>query len=225
MRRLVLFVLVLAPVMVHAQDHRWELTPTVGWRMSGAIIIDAETNVITTGRHEVDFASGGEYGLRVGFLMSKSLGLEFMFSKQLSEFKDNQGLFGEEPGGTTPPGATGTLNTDVVNWQLGLTWELLHGNTRPYLVFAGGQTTIQTEAPLPEDTVLTLAIGAGVKVRMSDRLGLLFELRYSRSDTDDEKSAVVEWEHIDCPETCRYTYRYDETFEQTSLVAGLIVKF
>jgi hypothetical protein len=225
MRRVFLFVLVLVPTMAAAQDHRWELTPTVGFRWGGTILIDAETNVISTGLHRVDLANGGEYGLRLGFLLSESLGLELMYSKELTEFKDKQGLFGEEPGSTTPPGATGTLNTDVENWQLGLTWTILKGSTRPYLVFAGGQTTITSETPLPKETAFTLALGAGVKVDLSKSLGLLFEVRHSRSDTDQDNTVTVEWEHIDCPQTCRYTYGYDDTFSQTSLTAGLIVEF
>lgn len=225
MRRAILFVLVLVPAMAFAQDHRWELTPTVGFRWGGTVLLEAETNVITTGLHKIDLANGGDFGLRLGFLMTKSLGLELMYSKELTEFKDKQGLFGEVPGSTTPPGATGTLNTEVAMWQLGLTWHLLQGKTRPYLVFAGGQTTIQSESPLPNETAVTFALGAGVKIELSSTLGLLFELRYSRSDTDTDNTVLVEWEHIDCPETCRYIYGYDDTFSQTSLAAGLIIAF
>lgn len=223
MRRAILFVLVFAPAVAFAQDHRWELTPTVGFRWGGTVLVDVNTH--KTGLFRVDLANGSDFGLRLGFLMTKSLGLELMYSKEFTEFRDNQGLFGEEPGGTTPPGATNTLNTNVSNWQLGLTWHLLKGKTRPYLVFAGGQTTISSDSPLPKETALTFALGGGVKIEMSEHLGLLFELRYSRSDTDPNNTVLVEWEHRDCPETCQYTYGYDDTFSQTSLAAGLIIGF
>lgn len=223
MRRAILFVLVLAPTMAFAQDHRWELTPTVGFRWGGTILL--EENAYQPGLYRVDLANGGDFGLRFGFLMTKRFGLELMYSKEFTELKDKQGLFGEEPGSTTPPGATGTLNTDVSTWELGLTWHILTGKTRPYLVLGVGQSTISSETPLPEETALTVGLGAGVKIEMSSHFGLLFELRYNRSDTDPENTVLVEWEHRDCDGTCQYTYGYDDTFSQTSLAAGLIIAF
>jgi hypothetical protein len=148
-----------------------------------------------------------------------------MYSHQFSELKDKDGLFGEEPGGTTPEGATGTLSTDVATWQLGLIWHLLRGDTRPYLVAAAGQSTVSSDTPLPDETATTYGLGAGVKIAMSSRLGMLFELRYNISDTDADNTRLVEWEHRDCVGTCQYTYGYDADFEQVSLLAGLIVKF
>ena len=223
MRRAILFVLVLAPTVVFAQEHRWELTPTVGYRMGGTILL--EENAYQPGLYKVPLANGGEFGLRIGWLMSQSLELELMYSKQLTELKNNSGLFGEVPGGTIPSEATGTLDTDVSTWQLGLVWHILKGSTRPYLVFAAGQSTIESKTPLPKETALTLGLGAGVKIDLSSTLGLLFELRYLRSDTDEGNTVLVEWEHRDCVGTCQYIYGYDSVFSQTSLAAGLIIGF
>lgn len=223
MRRVLLFVLVFAPAVVFAQEHRWELTPTVGFRWGGTILL--EENAYQPGLYEVPLANNGEFGLRFGWLMSQSLELELMYSKQLTELKDNQGLFGEVPGGFIPEDAIGSLDTDVATWQLGLVWHILTGSTRPYLVFGAGQSTITSNTPLPDETALTLGLGAGVKIELSNTLGLMFELRYFRSDTDEGNTALLEWEHRDCEGTCQYLYGYDSSFSQTSLAAGLIIAF
>lgn len=223
MRRVILFVLVFAPAVALAQDHRWELTPTVGYRWGGTILLDE--NAYQPGLYEVPFANNGEFGLRFGWLMSRSLELELMYSKQLTEFKDNKGLFGEVPGGFIPEEAMGPLDSDVATWQVGLVWHILTGSTRPFLVFGVGQSTITSVTPLPDETALTLGLGAGVKIDLSGTLGLLFELRYMRSDTDEGNTALLEWEHRDCVGTCQYIYGYDSSFSQTSLAAGLIIAF
>lgn len=225
MRRAIFFVLVLVPSVTLAQDHRLELTPTVGYRWGGTVIIDADAYLPEPRLFEVELATGGEVGLRLAFLVSRSLGLELMYSYRFSELRDKNGLFGEEPGGTTPIGAAEPLSTDVATWQLGLVWHVFTGPTRPYFVLAAGQSSITSDTPLPDETALTYGLGAGVKLDMSSRLGMLFELRYNRSNTDADNTRVVEWEHRDCEGTCRYIYGYDSSFEQLSLVAGLVVKF
>lgn len=226
MRRVILFVLMLAPAVAFAQDHRWELTPTVGLRWGGNLLLDENAYyTYLPGLYEVPLANNGEFGLRFGWLMSKSLELELMYSKQLTEFKDNHGLFGEVPGGFMPEDAMGPLDTDVATWQLGLVWHILTGHTRPYLVFGVGQSTITSVTPLPDETALTLGLGAGVKIDLSETLGLLFELRVMRSDTDEGNTVLLEWEYRDCVGTCQYTYGYGDTFSQGSLAVGLIIAF
>ncbi len=223
MRRLIFFVLLIFPVAVSAQEHRFELTPTIGYRFGGSMIL--EENAFEPGVYEVDFATNGELGLRLGYLMTPALELELMFSRQYTEFKDNQGLFGEDPGGFIPVEATNYLDVDVTTWQLGLVWHLLQGPTRPYLLVAVGQSNIHSVTILPDETALVYGLGAGVKLEFNARLGLLLEARFNWGDTDPNNSAVLEWEHRDCVGTCSYTYRYDDAFDQASLVAGLIIKF
>jgi hypothetical protein len=148
-----------------------------------------------------------------------------MYSHQFSELRDKDGLFGEEPGSTTPIGVSDTLSTDVSTWQLGLTWHILKGSARPFITVAAGQSSITSDTPLPDETAVTYGLGAGVKVDMSSRLGFLVEVRYNRSDTDTDNTELVEWEHRDCEGTCEYTYGYENPFDQVSLVAGLIIMF
>jgi hypothetical protein len=173
----------------------------------------------------VNLATNGELGLRLAYLITPSLGLELMFSRQYTELKDNHGFFGEEPGGFVPAEATGVLDTDVSTWQLGVVWHFKEGPTRPYVLVAVGQSTIDSVTPLPDETAVTYGLGFGVKLEMSSSLGLLFEARFNRSETDQDNAAVLEWEHRDCVGTCSYTYRYDDTFSQSSLVAGLVIEF
>lgn len=223
MRRLVFFMLLIAPVAAMAQEHRFELTPTVGYRWGGSVVL--EENAFQPGVYDVDLATNGELGLRLGYLLTPALGLELMFSWQDTELKDNHGFFGEEPGGLTPAEATGVLDTDVMTWQLGLVWHFMDGPTRPFVLIAAGQSMIDSKTPLPDETALTYGLGVGVKIELSSRLGLLLEARFNRGETDEDNSALVEWEHRDCVGTCSYTYRYDNSFSQGSLVAGLVIAF
>jgi opacity protein-like surface antigen len=223
MRRLVVLVTLVLPAMAAAQEHRWELTPTVGTRWGGSIVLEEEA--YKPGTYEVNFSNGGEFGLRLGYNLNPSFEIEAMISHQVTELRDNQGLFGEEPGGFYPQDVTGPLDTDVTSWQVGLLWHFMEGSTRPYLVVAAGQTRIDSDTPLPSDTAFSYGLGAGVKFDMSERLGLLIEARYIRTETDPDVSAAIEWESRDCVGVCRYDYRYDDSMSQTSLAVGLIIGF
>ncbi len=225
MRRAIIFVMVLAPAVAFAQNHRLELTPTVGYRWGGTTTLYADAYLPEPRLFNVDLDTAGEVGLRLGVLLTRSFGLELMYSQQFSELRDKDGLFGEEPGSTTPAGVTGTLSTDVATWQLGLTWHILKGSMRPYITVAAGQSKITSDTPLPDETAVTYGLAGGVKVDMSSRLGILVELRYNRSDTDTDNTELVEWEHRDCEGTCQYLYGYENPFDQVSLVAGLIIMF
>jgi opacity protein-like surface antigen len=223
MRTLIVLVALAVPMVASAQEHRWELTPTVGTRWGGSVVL--EEDAYKPGSYDVNFSNGGEFGLRLGYHLTPAFQLEVMVSHQTTEFRDNQGLFGEEPGGFLPQDVTGALDLEVTTWQVGLLWHLMEGSTRPYLVVAAGQSAIDSETPLPSDTALTFGLGAGVKFDLSDRLGLLLEARYNRSETDPDASATIQWEHRDCVGLCSYEYRYDDSMSQTSLVAGLVIGF
>jgi len=223
MRRLVFFIVLMVSVMASAQEGRFELTPTVGYRWGGSVVV--EENAFKPGVYDVDLATNGELGFRLGFLMTPALELELMFSWQDTELKDNKGLFGEDPAGFIPAEAAGVLDTDVTTWQLGLVWHLMDGPTRPYVLIAAGQSKIDSKTPLPDETALTYGLGVGVKMELSSRLGFLLEARFNRTDTDEGNSALLEWEHRDCTGTCSYVYRYDDSLSQGSLVAGLIISF
>jgi hypothetical protein len=223
MRRVILFVLLIIPVVASAQEYRFELTPTLGYRFGGSMVI--EENAFKPGIYEVDFATNGEWGLRLGYFMTPALELELMFSRQYTELKDNQGLFGEDPGGFIPVESTKALDTDVSTWQLGLVWHLMQGPTRPYVLVAAGQSKITSSTLLPDETAVVYGLGVGVKLDFTARFGLLIEGRYNWGDTDESNSASQEWEHRDCVGTCSYVYRYGDSFEQASLVAGLIINF
>ncbi len=225
MRRPGILILVLCSVAVTAagQDHRFELTPTVGYRWGGNIVIDEDA--LRHGSFDVDLTGEAALGLRFGVFVSRSLELELMTSHVQSELKDDQGLFGEDPGWVYPPGATGQLDVNLFTWQVGLLWHLGSGTTRPYLLVAAGQTKVSPKTPLPDDTVLSLGLGGGVKTRLNDSLGLQFELRYMRNDTSPSVLTVEQLEHRDCTGTCTYTWRYDDTLSQMELSIGLVIAF
>ena len=225
MRRLaaVLFVLFGCVAAAGAQDHRFELTPTVGYRWGGSIVIDEDA--LEHRRFDVDLTGEAALGLRFGVLVSRSLEIELMTSYEQAELKDDQGLFGEEPGWVYPPNATGQVDVNLFTWQVGLVWHLMQGNTRPYLVVAAGQTKISPRFPLPDDTVLSLGLGGGVKTRLNDTLGLQFELRYIRNDTSPSVLTVEQLDHQDCTGSCTYTWRYDDGLDQFELGLGLVIRF
>jgi len=228
MRRVVFFVVLFVPAVVWSQSQqpqtsRFDLTLTVAYRMGGDIRV--EERAVRPGDYITDVASSGAYGLRLGYALSDAFRLELMADRQSTRFKDNQGLFGEEPGSFVPPGNTTILDLTVTHYHLGLTWDLTTGPTQWYLLGSAGVTDISPNLPLPDDRPFSASFGGGVRLEMSPRLWVVFEARGFWVNTDESVSGTIEFENVDCGETCFITFSYDDLFAQTELTVGLFFRF
>jgi hypothetical protein len=221
MRRLVILVLLLAPVVVMAQEPRFEIVPTLAYRWGGTIAI--EDQAINLRSYDVDMGDAGAFGLIFDLRMTDRMQLELMINRQDTRLEDDQGLFGEEPGWIISPGSSEVLDTDVTYYHVGAIWDLGDGPNRWFIGASGGVTHFDFELPLNDDTRFSASGVAGMKVKLNDRLGLRFGARVYWTDTNQNAARTQFVEHPDCGSSCAYVYRYKDYFFQTELSVGLAI--
>ncbi len=221
MRKLVTCMILLCPSLCVA-GQRLEIIPTVSFRQGGDITL--EERAFYHGDFSPGIATSETFGLRLTIPMSQRLALELMANQQRSEIEDDEGFFGERPGGFFEPGQSDLADIDVTYLHAGVVWDLGQSEIRGYLVGSAGVTRIEPNLPLDSDTPFSASIGGGFQVDLTDRFGLLFEGRLYWSDTDDSISATQEFEHRDCIEPCTYTYRYPADLNQFEVTFGLVFK-
>ena len=221
MRRLLFLLVLLYPSIGLAQQHTFELTPTVGFRRAGGITI--EDRAFNLKEFPVDVSSSGTYGLLFGVRLTRSFHLELLASRQAGSFDDKLGLFGEEPGGFIEPGNRDLLDVDATYYHGGLLWEPSSGLRRWYVAAGAGMAHIKPSLPLPSDTRFSFSVAGGLKMRFDEHLGFRLGGRFYWTDTDESISVVEEFTHRDC-DPCSYVYSYEESMMQAELLIGLILK-
>jgi len=225
MRRLIVAMALLLPSLAMAQQGVVELTPMVGLRRGGGIMV--EDRAFQNRDVNEDLATEGSFGVRVGVGLSSRLQLEIMADRQNGQMKDNKGLFGEQPGGFVPILSTRILDFNVTYYHLGLLWHFKPLPNGYYLVVSAGDARIEPKSPLESVDRFSLSIGAGVKVELNEHSSLRFEGRFFRTDTSNLPAAVQQFNHRDCYQggPCTYTYRYADTLQQGQLSVGYVIRF
>ncbi|MGE5235543.1 MAG: outer membrane beta-barrel protein [Acidobacteriota bacterium] len=216
-------VFVLVPVLGFAQQYHVEIVPTAGFRWGGDIRI--EERAFKFQNFNTSISSGGSYGLRLDIPLGTAVALELLADQQRTSFQDDQGLFGEVPGGFIKAGDSHALDIDVAYYHAGLLFDLAQGPTRGYLVATAGITQINPQLPLPNDTRFSAGVGAGIKLDLTDRLGFRFEGRYYWTKTDAGKGATYSFANPDCQAPCSYTFKYRDSLDQFAATVGLAIRF
>lgn len=222
MRRLVAFLVVLTPGLGWAQTGGFELVPTLGFRRGGEIRI--QERALKHQDFDVKLTSGGAYGLRVGVPLREKLHLELMANRQEAQLRDEQGLFGETPGGFVPPGSRRILDLDVTYLHAGLVYHWPGDMAHPFAVVSAGMTHFSPKSPLPSDRRFSASAGGGIQLELTERFALKFEGRYYWTDTDEDLAQVQQLEHRDCTGECTYTWRYPNRFTQGEVSVGFVFR-
>lgn len=223
MRRSLLVAAMLFPALATAQGARFELTPTVGYRFGGEMFL--QERAIRHQDFDVGISSSGAWGIRFGLAAGQAAQVEVLISHQSTTFKDNQGLFGETPGGFVVPGDTHVLDMDVTYYHVGLAWHTNSGPTRGFLAASAGATRLVPRLPLPNDTRPSASVGGGIKLDFNDKLAARFEGRYYWTDTDPKTRATYTFANLDCTGPCSYTYAYPNSMSQFEVTFGLAFRF
>ncbi len=223
MRNMLFLAVATLPAVALAQTARVELVPTVGYAWGGKILI--EERAFRHRDFDVGISASGVYGLRVNAPITRNMAGELLVERQDTQLKDNQGLFGEVPGGFVVPGSTHILDLELSTFHGGLVWFLRQGPTRWHLVASVGLTHINALLPLPSDTALSYSVGTGVQLELSDHLAVRFEGRYLAVDTDQHLRATYRFANPDCTAPCSYTFAYKDWASRTSLTTGLAIRF
>lgn len=168
--------LFLLPATAPAATGRFELTPSVGYRLVGDI--EVEDVRVFTDDLEVDESS--TYGLFFDIPLNRWLQLEIMANRQDSELLADGGLFGRE---------VVLADVEITYVHVGLLWQWGSGQVSPYVVGSLGLAQISPELPgVSDEDRPSLSFGGGVKVFFSDNVGLRLEGRgyYVALDDDDD---------------------------------------
>lgn len=205
MRKLLFAVVLLVPTFAFGQGLGLELTPSVGYRWGGEITA-GQTDLFP---NDVAIADGGSFGLTFDVPLTRSMQLELMADHQSTNFEDNGELFG---------GDQNLGDVDMNYYHAGLLFEFPGRDVRPFMVVGLGIANIDPQiAGTSAESRFSGSIGGGVKVFMTDNVGLRLEARGFWTDTDDRERDC----HFDYD--CYYSYNND--LAQGQVKMGVIFAF
>lgn len=233
-RYVISLVLSIAALPLAAQESRWQFTPLVGYADGGRMRVD--DSQLTDGYVSVDIARSDLLGLKLSRRLSSrpDLLLELEFSRQETQFEDDQRLFGEQPAGPLPPGRITALDVFLANVHAGVVWDFAgatapttrrRGALQPFLSASAGVTRVGSSAPLPSDTRPSVMGGIGSRMWLTENFALRFEARALVVHTDSDEQASVPIENRDCVGECIRVYAYPDYLAQAHVLVGFTWSF
>lgn len=182
-----------------------DLTAFLGYRWGGTI----DDDVSNAFGDELSVADSGSYGAILGFGLSPNFQIELSASRQQSELETSSGLFDPE----VPVG-----DIDVSYYQAGVTWEWGR-DVRPFAGLSLGAAVLDPDVPhTSSETRLAGAFTGGVKLRLSDRVGVRLDAKmlWVALDDGDERyyDDYYDWDGM-----------HGDGMLQGEIAAGLIIYF
>lgn len=164
-KSLTLAALLLIPAAALAQTHRFEITPTVGWRFDGELNVDDdfldESNV------RVD--EGEAFGVIFNVPLTPNWQLEFIANRQNSEFIVDPGVF-------TPERELGDVTIDL--YHAGISFQWGPGQVQGFFSGGLGLGRIDPDnSDLETESRFSGNLGGGVKIFLAENVGLRFDGR------------------------------------------------
>ncbi len=183
----------------------FEFTPFVGYRLDGEF-----DRVSGAGFYDTEIEESDALGFILGFNVSPNLMIELMASRQATELVDPGFSLGS---------SFKILDLDVDYYHIGLLYQWRPGHIEPFVVGSLGATSFSPDVlGFSDETRFSVSLGGGVKMFISNHLGLRLEGRVFSTliDRDDD----VFCERNDC-------YRFDDSdyLTQSELRGGLIFRF
>lgn len=164
-KALILAGLLLIPASVFAQTHRFEITPMVSWRFDGEFNVDGDF----LEERDVRVDEGGAFGVFFDVPLNPNWQLEFLASRQNSEFIVDAGLF-------TPEIELGDVTVDIVT--AGILYQWGPGQVQGFFSGGLGIARIEPDRPNVEaESRFAGNLGGGVKVFFAENVGLRFDGR------------------------------------------------
>lgn len=181
------FLIPLIPAVAAAQVRRFELTPYVGYRLSGEVENSADIGFDF--RSDVEIDEGASFGVMFDIPLNESWQLELLANRQSTSFIADEGLL-------APSENLGDV--DLGLYQAGFLVQWGDGQVNPFAVATLGLARIEPDFPeLDGENYLSGSVGGGVKIFLSENVGLRlegrgywlnletdFDNRYDRYDSD-----------------------------------------
>jgi opacity protein-like surface antigen len=147
-----------------ARATEFEITPFAGNTWGG------EFKDATTGK-SLSFDERSNFGIMLDFKQAnaKDSWIEVYYSRQQTNLRLDQGMFLGTP----------LINVDVEYYHIGGTYGTESGMVRPFVVGTIGATRmVPQEEGLHSETRLSLGLGGGVKLYMTNNLGVRLDARW-----------------------------------------------
>lgn len=173
MRRLVVLLVLLCPAAAVAQTPRFEITPTLGYRLNGEVeaderFLDVDPNL------EVE--ESPTYGVTLDFPLNENVQIELLVNQQESHFVLDGGFL--EP-------SVELGDVSLTTGHVGFLFQWGLGQVNPYFVLSGGLTRLDPDFPeIEAETRLSGSLGGGVKLFFNRNVGLRLEGRGYWIDLD-----------------------------------------
>jgi len=179
-----------------------EITPFYGYRFGG------EFEDTDTGTH-LKFRDSSCWGGVLDARLTEATQVEFYFSRQETELKQDEGLFA----------STTFFDLDVDYYHLGGTYAIPYGPWQPFVVGTVGATHLAPDAPDTDSlTRFSFGLGGGVRLFPTKHLGLYFAGRGLFTSLGSDVAFRSE--------SGAATVRIDsDGFWQVELQAGLVFAF
>ncbi len=140
----------------------FEITPFAGYTWGGQF-----TDSVTGVALQVDETNS--YGLMLDIKQDEQGQIELYFSRQPTRLKRDRGALTGDP----------LFNLDIDYYHIGGTYGTNSGSVRPFMVGTLGVTHMDPSGPgLDSLTKFSLSLGGGVKLFVTDRIGLRFDGRW-----------------------------------------------
>jgi len=156
--------------------YRFELTPQVQYRFGGTL--SGEDNAIAD--VDLDVNDGEAFGVTFDIPLSSSLQLELLASRQSTELRFDEGLFG---------GNADVADIDLTYLHAGILFQGGNREVSPFFVASAGATVLDPNVPgADNETRFSVSLGGGVKVFFNEHVGMRFEGRgfWTAVDDDDD---------------------------------------
>jgi hypothetical protein len=148
------------PVFAVAAD--LEVTPFAGYTMGG------EFSDAVTGK-TLQFDDTSSYGVMLDFKQDEASWIEIYYSRQQTKLRANEGPFFGNP----------LFDVNIEYYHIGGTYGQADGKVVPFVVGTLGATHMTPKGEgLHTETKFSLSLGGGVKLYLTDRVGLRLDARW-----------------------------------------------
>jgi opacity protein-like surface antigen len=145
-----------------ARAANFEITPFAGYTMGG------ELNDAVTGE-SLSFDDTSSYGIMLDMKQAEDSWIELYFSRQQTRLKADQGPFFGDP----------LFDVDIEYYHLGGTYGQATGRVKPFVVGTLGATYMDPKgAGLNSETKFSLSLGGGVKLYLTEHVGIRLDARW-----------------------------------------------
>jgi opacity protein-like surface antigen len=199
--------LLTAAVPIPARAGNVEITPFAGYTMGG------EFKDAVTGK-SLSFDDTSSYGIMVDFKQAVDQQdgeswIELYYSRQQTRLKADQGPFFGNP----------LFDVDIEYYHVGGTYGLATGKVKPFVVGTIGATHMVPQgADLHSETKFSLSLGGGVRMYLTEHVGIRLDARWFGTFFNGSGSAFCSGG------TCLVTVQGD-VLSQVTANAGVIIAF